>query len=442
MKCLIIAAGKGSRLKQKGDCKPLIHLLGVPLIERVIRSAIEAGADDFYAVSGYQGGRVRAFLDDLSACLRIQITHIINKDWEKENGLSVLKAREHLHEPFLLIMADHLFDPAIARKLMSFSLDDGEIALAVDEDTQNPFINMEDVTRVKTNGKKIYNIGKSISDFNGFDTGIFFCSPAIFSALDQSAEKQNNTSLSGIGRILANKSRFKAVKINGLFWIDVDDPTSFHRAENALLSNLSKHTDGFVSKYLNRPISLRISRHLFLKTDISPNFISLFSFLLSLLGAFFFFLGGYASLVIGGILAQVSSVIDGCDGEVARLKYKSTDFGGWFDAVLDRYADGFLLFALTYYVCVSNDSFVLAFFVGFLALIGTFMNSYTADKYDGLMKQKLGYEKFYFRMGRDTRMFIIFLGAMVNQPLFTLALIALITNMENIRRVFVLYKNG
>ncbi len=59
-----------------------------------------------------------------------------------------------------------------------------------------------------------------------------------------------------------------------------------------------------------------------------------------------------------------------------------------------------------------------------------------------VMIKKLGYEKFYFRMGRDTRMFIIFLGAMVNQPLFTLALIALITNMENIRRVFVLYKNG
>ncbi len=442
MKCLIIAAGKGSRLRQRGDSKPLIPLLGVPLIERVIRSAIEAGIDDFHVVTGYHGERVRDFLDCLSSNLKISITHIINEDWEKENGLSVLKAREYLHEPFLLIMADHLFDPAIALKLMSLSLDDGEIALAVDGDIQNPLVNMEDVTRVKTNGERICNIGKGIADFNGFDTGIFLCSPAIFRALDLSAKKHNDTTLSGAGRILATESRFKTVKINGLLWIDVDDPASFTQAENALLSNLrNKPNDGFVSRYFNRPLSLKISRHL-VNLPITPNIISFFSFLLSLSGAFFFFLGGYTNLVAGGILTQISSVIDGCDGEVARLKYKSTDFGGWFDAVLDRYADGFLLFGLTYYVCVSNDSFVLAFFVGFLALIGTFMNSYTADKYDGLMRKKLGYGEFYFRMGRDIRMFIIFLGALTNLPLFTLAMIALITNIENIRRVYVLYKNG
>ena len=58
MKCLIIAAGKGSRLRQLGDSKPLVPVLGVPLIERAIRSAIEAGADDFYVVTGYQGERM------------------------------------------------------------------------------------------------------------------------------------------------------------------------------------------------------------------------------------------------------------------------------------------------------------------------------------------------------------------------------------------------
>jgi CDP-L-myo-inositol myo-inositolphosphotransferase len=81
-------------------------------------------------------------------------------------------------------------------------------------------------------------------------------------------------------------------------------------------------------------------------------------------------------------------------------------------------------------------------FIGFLAIIGTFMNSYTADKYDGLMKRKLGPEKYYFRMGRDVRIFIIFLGALINQPLLILVLIALLMNAENIRRIVILYKNG
>ena len=39
MKCLIIAAGRGSRLLKKGDSKPLVPLLGLPLIERTILTA-------------------------------------------------------------------------------------------------------------------------------------------------------------------------------------------------------------------------------------------------------------------------------------------------------------------------------------------------------------------------------------------------------------------
>jgi CDP-L-myo-inositol myo-inositolphosphotransferase len=146
-------------------------------------------------------------------------------------------------------------------------------------------------------------------------------------------------------------------------------------------------------------------------------------------------------LVVGALLAHVSSVIDGCDGEIARLKFQATEFGGWFDAVLDRYADAFLLFGLTYHVYVANSD-IFALFIGFLAMIGTFMNSYTADKYDGLMKRKLRPGKHYFRMGRDVRMFIIFVGALLNQPLLVLVLIALLMNAENIRRIVVLYKDA
>ena len=62
MKCLIIAAGKGRRLQQRGNSKPLIPILGIPLIERVIRAALEAGADEFYVVIGYRGEQGRDFL--------------------------------------------------------------------------------------------------------------------------------------------------------------------------------------------------------------------------------------------------------------------------------------------------------------------------------------------------------------------------------------------
>lgn len=432
MKCLIIAAGKGSRLQQKGDSKPLIPILGIPLIERVIRSAIEAGADEFFVVIGYQGDRVRDFLERLAERLGIRITPVVNEDWEKKNGLSVLKARDYLHEPFLLLMADHLFDPHLATALTALPPSDGEIALGVDCDTRNPLIDMEDVTRVKAEGGKIRNIGKGLDDFNSFDTGVFLCSPAIFKALEQSQEKDGDTTLSGAVRVLAAEGRANAIPVGG-FWIDVDDPAAFRKAEKALLDRLrAKSNDGPVSRYINRPISVLFSRHL-AKLDITPNQISLFSFLSSLLAAGLFALGGYLALFIGGVLAQFASIIDGCDGEVARLKYQSSDFGGWFDAVLDRYADAFLLFGLTWHLLAAEASgWVLL--IGFMAIIGSFMLSYTADKYDNLMSERI---KAGWRMGRDVRVFLIFLGAVTNLVLPVLVLIAVVMNIETLRRVMV-----
>ncbi len=433
-KCLIIAAGKGSRLEERGDSKPLIPILGIPLIERVIRIALEGGADEFYVVTGYKGGQVRDFLVELAERLAIRITPLVNDDWDEENGLSVLKARDVLHEPFLLLMADHLFDPNLVRSLTKVSLGDGEIALVVDGDTRNPLVDMDDVTRVNVEGGKVLNIGKDLGNFNGFDTGVFLCSPAIFETLEKSRAEDGDATLSAGVRVLAAEGRVRAIPASG-FWIDVDDPSAFQKAEKALLNCLrDKANDGPISRYLNRPISTWFSRRL-VKLDVTPNQISAFSFLCSLLAAGLFAFGGYLALLLGGILAQFASIIDGCDGEVARLTYQSSDFGGWFDAVLDRYADAFLLFGLTWHLLAVRAS-GWVFLAGFMAIIGSFMLSYTADKYDNLMRERIkAGGKARLRMGRDVRVFLIFLGAATNLVLPVLVVIAVVMNLETIRRV-------
>ena len=434
IKCLIIAAGNGSRLRQKGDSKPLIPILGIPLIERVIRSAMEAGVNEFYVVIGWQSDLVRNFLEQLAKRLAIRITPLMNENWEKENGLSVLKARDVLQDPFLLLMADHLFDPEIIRTLTTHSMPDREVMLIVDSDIHNPFIDIDDVTRVRVKNGKICDIGKGMTNFNGFDTGIFLCSSAIFEALEQNREKDGDTTLSGAIRVLAEDGHAKAISSNS-FWIDVDDPAAFKRAEKALLSRLrDKPTDGPVSRYLNRPLSVMFSRNL-VKLNITPNQISVFSFLCSLVAAGLFVMGGYISLLIGGVLAQFASIIDGCDGEVARLKYQSSDFGGWFDAVLDRYADAFLLFGLTWHL-LAREANGWVLFTGFMAIIGSFMLSYTADKYDNLMRERIqAGGKAGVRMGRDVRVFLIFLGAATNMVLPVLVVVAVVMNVETLRRV-------
>jgi CDP-L-myo-inositol myo-inositolphosphotransferase len=451
MKCLIIAAGRGTRLSTKHDSKPLISLLGLSLIERVILTAKKGGLTDFYVVTGYNGEKVRRFLNRFSKRRDIKITHIINDDWEKGNGISVLKAKDILKENFILLMSDHIFDESIIVKLKNEKIADDEVMLVVDYNIKtNKLVDIDEVTKVLVEDDRILDIGKNIKKYNAYDTGIFLCSPAIFNAIEESSGN-GDTSLTGGIRILAKKGKAKALDIKDGFWIDVDDEDAFKKAEGKLLATLEKPSDGPISRYLNRPISIRLSKYL-VKTNVTPNFISFLSFILCCIGAFFFFLGEYAYLLGGAILAQASSIIDGCDGEIARLKFQETEYGAWFDAVLDRYADAFLLFGLTYYVYFLSGN-LLYLFIGFMAIIGTFMNSYTADKYDGLMKRIIGSKGHYFRMGRDVRVFIIFLfvilnipslflGKILNLPFLAILLIALLMNAENIRRVVVLYKNG
>jgi len=438
MKCLIIAAGEGSRLSNRGDSKPLVPLLELPLIERVILNAKGAGITDFYIVTGYNGEKLRNHLDQFAQNRDLKITLLINNQWKKENGLSVLAAKKEINENFILLMSDHIFDKSILEDLMQEKVADGEIILAVDYNLKNKIVDIDDVTKVLVDDKgRIVNIGKNIKEYKAYDTGIFLCSPAIFEALEESSDNAD-TSLSAGIKILAKQKKSRVFDIKGKYWIDVDDENAFKKAENILLANLKKVSDGPVSRYLNRPISIRISKYL-LKKSITPNQISLFSFIFSMVGALFFFFGGYANLLIGGILAQIASIIDGCDGEIARLKFQTSEFGGWYDAVLDRYADAFLLFGLTYYVYFLGEN-LLYLFIGFLAIIGAFMNSYTADKYDGLMKKNLTRGKHYFRIGRDVRIGIIFIGTLINQPSLILFIIAFLMNAENIRRILIFYK--
>jgi CDP-L-myo-inositol myo-inositolphosphotransferase len=436
MKCLIIASGRGTRLASKTGMKPLASLMGLPLIARVILQAQKAGLNDFYVVTGYNGERLRAYLDDFSRRRNMNITCLQNDEWDKENGLSVLRARDVINENFILLMSDHIFDGKIIKRLKNLKLGDDEVILTVDSNIEkNHFVDEDDVTKLFIKENKVVNIGKEIKDYNAFDTGIFLCSPALFKAIKLSVE-DGDTTLSGGVRILAKRKKVRPFEVNGDFWIDVDDEAKLKQAEGHLLNvQTKKPSDGFVSRYINRPISTKITQ-LFLKTNLQPNHISLICFITAIIGAIFFFLGGYINLLAGAILAQISSIIDGCDGEIARLKFLESEFGAWFDAVLDRYTDAFLLFGLTYYTYqVAPNPIWLT--IGFLAIIGSLINSYTADKYDNLMK---GRGILYFRIGRDLRIFTLFLCCLFNQPYLALILIAAIMNIENIRRVVVVAK--
>jgi CDP-L-myo-inositol myo-inositolphosphotransferase len=432
---LILAAGLGSRLRPRTKTlKPLNKVLGLTLAERSVCTLLDAGIRRFLITLGHEAETVRAHFSDISRRRGVTIDFIEAGDWERGNGASALAAKGHTGEaPFFLVMIDHLFDPGIAQALADDPPAPGEICLAVDCDKDGIF-DLGDVTRVKINGGSIQEIGKTLDDWDAGDTGVMLCTSSLFEGLERAAARNEHGLSDGL-RELAGEGRVRTIDVTGMPWFDVDTPDALREAERRLMRDHGRKTrDGPVSRYLNRPISRWLSRYL-VRTTVTPNQISLISWMLSLVAAGLMAVGGYPALAAGGALAQLASILDGCDGEITRLKHSQSEFGGWFDAVLDRYADAVLLFGLMWHEFAATGT-ILSVLLGFAAIVGSFMNSYTADKYDGLMAQKLSGAS-YFRLGRDVRVFIIFLGAIFNLPLITLGVVALVMNVEVVRRIVV-----
>jgi choline kinase len=234
VKCVVIAAGRGSRFQETRESKPLTPVRNRPLIEWVIRGARQAGLDDFLVVTGYAREKLEPYLEKLALELDVPIATLFNDQWEKENGLSVYRAREAAGDKFALLMSDHIFDPGILARLLAQPLAADETMLAVDSRiTGHPTVDLDDVTRVLVENGRIARIGKGLDHYNAFDTGIFLCTPALFRALDES-QGRGDSSLSGGLRVLIESRKAKAMDVGGGFWIDVDDESARARAEGLL----------------------------------------------------------------------------------------------------------------------------------------------------------------------------------------------------------------
>jgi choline kinase len=238
MQCLIIAAGRGSRLAGRAESKPLIEIAGRALIDRVVGAGVQAGIRDYVIVTGYAGDLVERHLDVLARSEGIVLRTVRNDEWEKENGLSVFKARNLLGDRFVLSMSDHLFDPGILRDLAGQSIGDDETILAVDFDVRgNAYVDLDDVTRVRVTEGRIAAIGKGIEDFSAYDTGLFLGTPALFRALGESQERGDFTLLGGL-RVLAAAGKARVMDVGGRFWIDVDDEKTLAKAETLLRARI------------------------------------------------------------------------------------------------------------------------------------------------------------------------------------------------------------
>ena len=349
MKGLIIAAGKGSRLEHMTKDKPkaLIRLLGLSLIERIILTAKQAGIYEFLIVVGYLGDKIKAKLGD-GKKYGVKISYIENGEYEKGNGVSVLRAREQLNENFILLMSDHLFDVRILKELTKYDLK-GTVVLAVDRKEARPTD-----TKVLERDGKIIKIGKNIEESNCLDTGIFLCSPKIFSYLEETV-KENKTELADcivkvakeedaevfdIGQIESYVSKMR--KTIKPWWIDIDTKGDLKKAKQIIIENSSKGASDFMAHYIHKPIENKLVAFIS-NFNITPNQLTVIVNILAYTVTALLLLG---HLLPASILAFIVGIADGLDGKLARVKLMTSKVG-----LLEHSFD--LLFEFSWFIALS-----------------------------------------------------------------------------------------
>ncbi|WP_457644145.1 NTP transferase domain-containing protein [Persephonella sp.] len=354
MKAVILAAGYGKRMG--GDTpKPLVELYGLPLVEHKIRKL-----DGYEIIVVYHDERIKDHIQKRFPRIKL----VYNPYPEKENGYSLYCVKDLIEEgeSFILLMADHYYDEGFYKDISSVNQTTVYVSAKCYQE--------DEATKVKVQGDKVTKIGKGIDDYDYFDTGFFVCSYETIVYAERAVSQREKVKLSDIMQLLADDGRL-SYKVMDKFWIDIDTKEDLKKAEEFIKRSLIKPTDGIISRSLNRKISTRITPILLRYDFITPNRITVFVSLLGFLTSVLFYFKYY---LLAGIMTQIVSIIDGCDGEVARIKNLSSRFGAAFDSVLDRYVDIFIISAI--FLSVEKDILLSLSFI--LALTGSVLVSYVS----------------------------------------------------------------
>jgi choline kinase len=252
---VILMAGEGSRLRQgfrlrrgyggqaAGDArlggsnqtflKPFVSVLGRPLISYTLETLMCAKIKTVHFVVGYESERMIAQVKQLIPS-GVHVFFIQNRDWRKQNGVSVLATAGKVGAPFLLTMSDHLFDEAMVGRLLD-NFDPGLLNIAVDRKLDSIF-DLADAMKVQTRGDKVTGIGKDLPDYDAIDTGLFVCPLEIFDYLERakSEHSQKDCSLADAVRLMAGDDKVQPIDIGENWWHDIDTPQMLEHAEEEM----------------------------------------------------------------------------------------------------------------------------------------------------------------------------------------------------------------
>jgi len=230
MRAVILAAGDGGRLGHHTTLlpKPLVPVLGRPLIAYTLEALAGAGIPEAVVVTGYRAPQlVLGTINNVPAGLELRF--VSNPRYERGASYSLRAARQSCGaEPFLLLMADHLLSRPIIRALVE-AYDGGPSSFVATDGSAWPEGYIEEATRVRLHpgATEVSAIGKHLPDWDALDTGAFLLAPAAWEAVDAAPE---DCELSTIFSVLAASGQLRAVDVSGESWYDVDTAADLEAA--------------------------------------------------------------------------------------------------------------------------------------------------------------------------------------------------------------------
>lgn len=259
---------------------------GLPLIQRTALSALRGGCDRVVVLSGAYGDRLRALFAGDARTRAVEVT----------SGSVAVEGSQ-----VAVIPSDCFVTAATLQRINTASVD----------------------------GRPL------LFQTTGGD-GLALCRPAMLAGIDLGALTAGGadvlwTALRALGA--------QSVSLDGAIGLRVHDARSAAAAERVLCAQLradSAASDGPLAHWIDRHISLRLSRWLVRHTRLRPNHITIIGTSLGLLAATTLSLGTYWAGVAGTLLFLCTTIVDGCDGEVARLTFRESAFGEKFDVITDN----------------------------------------------------------------------------------------------------------
>ena len=224
---VVLAAGEGSRLKARAESKPLCDVAGKPLVDHAIAGLAASGIQRVVIVTGFAAEAVEGHVGGRDWPVAVEAVR--TPDWRQPNGVSARAASEAVgDDPTLLVMCDHLVDPRLYERLRQAG--ESALSLGIDRRLGHPWVDPDDVTRVRTEGARIVAIGKGLEPHDAYDTGVFAVGSDFFAAL----AALETPSLTEAVRAMAKDGEARVVDCSDLDWIDVDDAAALEKAEEAV----------------------------------------------------------------------------------------------------------------------------------------------------------------------------------------------------------------